>query len=345
MNKIGSLKPKQMSKDELILEAFKAGQVEGLAEFGQKPEFIQTGISYVFLFPTTVYKLCRKDNENFKQLFVDLGQGQGREDLYRKDFFTNHYFSPTVYRRLLRIKVVEDKVSVVPENEAGEDLVMEMRRINTEQNLTSLLKAGTLAAQDFEQMGYEMTKAIAEFPGKPQTTQNYYEIMKYFVDDLRDFAYLSEKFMSRADIDRVIAVLYDLLEKKKALYEKIGEADFINSIDNHSDNIFYDQDQVSLIDSYIIKDSWRIVEPIYAIYRPATDVAVWQGDEMKKALISGWSRFYQGVEIDADSDRFYQIYFALIRAGLFYQMYQETGAAKVEADRYWAFINPKAGIN
>ncbi len=325
-----------MSTTEDIVSAFAEGKVFGL---GSAPEHIKTQISHVFLYQDRVYKLYRKDNEGFNKYFVDLADTDLREQFYRDDFFTNHYFNPEVYLNLLRLKQNGDNFLLTSSNEQRDDLVIEMKRIDPTYNLTEILKSGKLTSNEAEEMGHFMTKAIAEFPEKPDSKLNYHEIMLHFMEDLRGFSYMADPEISKEDTDKVMELLSRHVMSKKEVHSKMTAQDMVISIDNHADNVFYKNGQTSFIDVYLPKESWRTVEPLYCIYRPATDVAVWEGEEVKNSIVEGYRRFYGVKEIDKATDLFYQIYFALIRAAGFYQLYKEHGTHKEEADKYWHFIS------
>ncbi|MEI6494549.1 MAG: hypothetical protein WCO03_00620 [bacterium] len=334
-----------MNNLELIIKAFAAGQVVGLKEYGTKPEYIRTQISHIFLFPDFVYKIYRRDNDNFNSLFVDLDSEQLREQFCREDFFTNHYFSPQTYLELLRMQVEAAKVSLVPADDSGDELVIVMKRIDDKNNLTALLKRQGLTKEDAKRAGHDLTQAIAEFPHQPETNLNYYEIMINFMDDLKGFAYLAAPNITKEETDCVITFLSGYVEDNKDRFGKMTSKDLVISIDDHSDNLFITDGEVSMIDAFLPNPKWRIVEPLYCIYRPATDVMVWQGEEVKESFLDGYRRFYPGSIVDKTTDKFYLVYFALIRAAYFFMLYQENGNHKEEAEKYWQFIKREVGLS
>jgi aminoglycoside phosphotransferase family enzyme len=329
--------------DEKIINAFLDGSVKGLIEHDISAEHIQTQISHIFLYKTTAYKFYRRDNEGFNKSFVNLGDEATRTKFYEEDFFYNHYFNPDVYQQLQKIKIARDKVELKNKEDVGDDWIIQMRRIDTTRNLTALLLAGKLKIDDFRKIGFQMTKAVAEFPHKPKTAKNCYEIMKIYLKDVENFAYLAEPLIRKEDTRRVMERLNLYLDGKKDRFANLQEKDFVSSIDNHSDNVFYEDNRVSFIDIFPPKEDWRIVEPLYVIYRLSADVEVLAGKEYADALIDGHKEYYKIKETGDDIRLFYQLYAAMIKGAYLYMLSMERGKRADEAKRYLEFV--EANIN
>ncbi len=334
------------TKENIIINSFSNGDVIGLVEKGDKPKIIQTQISRIFLFKDKAYKFYRHDNNDFNRLYFDLSNEISRKNFYIDDFYTNHYFSPSVYLKLIGINIDNlGSVSLVENTEKCFDLVIEMKRVDTKNNLTSRLREHNLGKDDAKYLGFEMTKAIDLFPHRPKTVKNYYEIMVNFLDDLYAFLRLADPNITKQEADSIRSYLSNIIESKKGQYKVMSGHDFVNSIDNHSDNIFYDNKTITLLDSYLPVMNWRITEPLYCIYRPATDLAVWMGDDFKNSMLSGYIDYYKEGEIDLDSDRMYLVYFAAIRSAYFYLLFKESHLEdhRVMGDTYKKFILSRLG--
>lgn len=329
--------------DKKIIEAFLSGSAKGLIEPNIKVEHIQTQISHIFLYKTTAYKFYRRDNEGFNKSFVNLADEAIRAKFYEEDFFYNHYFNPSVYQQLQKVQVADGGVELKSKNEVGDDLIIQMRRIDTTRNLTALLLANELKINDFQKIGFQMTKAIAEFPHKPKTGKTCYEIMKIDLEDVENFAYLAEPLIRKEDTRRVMGRLNHYLDGKKERFANLREKDFVSSIDNHSDNVFYEDSRVSFIDIFPPKEDWRIVEPLYVIYRLSADVEVLAGKEYADALIDGHKEYYKIKETEDDIRLFYQLYAAMIKGAYLYMLSMESGKRADEAKRYLEFV--EANIN
>lgn len=301
-----------------ILEAFKDGNVQGIAEPGVTPQHIKTWISHVFLFPKNVYKIYQHENEGFNKDYRDLHTPESREWFYGEDFFWNHYFAPNVYEELLGIKADGDKVTIVARDDNPDDLVIKMRRIDASHNLTQRLPVGDLTQGDMHTVGYEMTRLIAEFPHKPKTDKNFYDIMLSRLDDVKGFTYLAEKYLSRERTDQIMVPLYKYLEAHKEEFAQKTNDDLTIAIDNHSDNVFCDNGKASFLDIYQVKENWLLVEPMLNIYRLSADVLVLAGKEMQQALIQGYKDYYKLTDIEEHRALFYTVYGALIKGAYNY---------------------------
>lgn len=332
-----------MANDEKIIGAFLCGSVNGLIEPGIKAEHIQTQISHIFLYKMTAYKFYRRDNEGFNKAFVNLADEMVRAKFYEEDFFYNHYFNPEVYQQLQKIKVSETDVELKDRNDAGNDWIIRMKRIDTTRNLTTLLLAGKLSIGDFQKIGYQMTKAVAEFPHKPKTQKSYYEIMKVDLDDVENFAYLAAPLIKKEDTRRIMENLNRYLNGKKERFANLREKDFVSSIDNHSDNVFYENGKTSFVDIFPPKEDWRTVEPLYVVYRLSADVEVLAGKEYADALIAGYKEYYRIEETEKDIRLFYQLYAAMIKGAYLYMLSMENGKRADEAKKYLEFV--EANIN
>ena len=322
--------------DEKIINSFLEGKTEGLLEPGFQPEHIQTMISHVFLFPKTVYKFYRKDNENFNKMFVDLS-GEARKKFYEDDFFYNHYFNPNVYQKLLGINV-DEEVHLAEVSNQIYDRVIQMARLALSHNLTTQLLQGSLKEADFRKIGLEMTKMIAEFPHPLKTKKNYYEIMFGFIKDVEGWTYLADPLIPKKEAEEIMDAVYTFLEQRRDFFSQYTEKDFVVAIDNHSDNIFYDNDEVSFIDVFLPKESWRIVMPFYSSSRPALDVLVLSGQRNSDAMLRGYYDYYGDAPVDPKLYYFYMIYHALVKGPYLLILAKEGGKRQEEGMRYWDFI-------
>ncbi len=327
-----------------IIEAFKGGKVIGLSEVGQKPEYLQTEISHIFLFSQTVYKFYRRDSKGFNEYFFDLNDNEKRKKFYQEEFTSNHYFNPEVYQKLSGLKIEDNKVSLVDNLSTADDLVIQMKRIEATNNLTHILLNGNLNPDDYYQIGDQMTKALIGFNKGKEAKGNYYEIMRYFMDDLEVYLRMYEKEITREETDLIIAGLRNFVENHKDYFVRIKENSLIETIDNHADNTYYNNGRVSFIDAYLPKDSWRIVDPLYGVYRLLTDVAVLTSDETAMPIFKGFQNNYPDYLFDSELDVFYKIYFSCIRVGHFFTVAIDDTLNRDIALRYLNFIRSKLKI-
>lgn len=324
-----------------IIEAFKIGDIVNLPNAGQKPEYLQTEISHIFLFPETVYKFYRRDSKGFNEYFFDLNEDSKRRKFYQEEFTSNHYFNPEVYQKLAGLKIEGGKIALVDNLSEVNDRVIQMKRIDANNNLTNILLHGKLNFDDYYQIGDQMTKALVGFNKGKELKGNYYEIMVAFLDDLENYLYMYDKDISREESGRIMATLRKFLENNKNHFIGVNGNSLIETIDNHADNTYYNNGQVSFIDAYLPKDSWRIVEPLYGIYRLLTDVVALTNDETAIPMFKGFQKNYPEIVFDTKLDSFYKIYFSCIRLGHFFEVASRDASNRDIANRYLVLIRNK----
>ncbi len=305
------------------------------------PEYIQTEISHVFLFPQRVYKFYRRDSKGFNEYFFDLNDNKKRKRFYQEEFSSNHYFNPEVYQDLVGLKIEGEEVLLIENPEEGEDQIIQMTRIEGDKNLTHVLLNGHLEPEDYYKIGDQMTKSLIEFNKGKKLRGNYYEIMGAFLDDLGNYLTMYEKDISKEEANQIMTGLRGFLEANKDHFSEIEGNSLIETIDNHADNTYYNNGQVSFIDAYLPKDSWRIVEPLYGVYRLLTDVAALAGDEVAMPIFKGFQSNYPKIEFDPKLDSFYKIYFSCIRIGHFFGVSVDDPSNKDTANRYLGLIRNK----
>jgi len=301
-----------MGDDEKIVQAFLQGQVKGLEEEGRLPEHIETQISHLFLFPETVYKVCKRDNVYFNEHFRNVADEKTRFQFYKDDFFENSYFSPDVYLGLYGLRVRDGVVERTNDIDSADDLVMKMKRIDPKYNLTRLLHERSLTQEDLRSMGYQQTKAVALYPHQPKTDEIYDQIMRRRLDDLRDWMGSAPDHFSKQETNEVMEALFSYFEKHRDAFIRFNIKDYVTSLDNHSDNIFYEKGKMFFLDIYPPKEDWKTVSPWTNIYRPATDILILMGEEYARAFIQGYKDHYGS--LDESHELFYFIYSAAIQA-------------------------------
>lgn len=327
-----------------IIEAFKNGEVVGSLEFGSKPEYLETEISHIFLFPQTVYKFYRRDNKGFNEYFLDLSNDEKRKKFYQEEFASNSYFNSEVYQKLSGLEIEDNKILLTDNLSNANDLVIKMKRIRADNNLTHILLNSSLNSDDYYKIGDQMTKALIGFNKGKKIKGNYYEIMRYFMDDLEAYLRMYEKEIAREETDLIVARLRSFVENRKDYFAGVEEKSLIETIDNHADNTYYNDGEVSFIDVYLPKDSWRIVDPLYGVYRLLTDVAVLADDEIAMPIFRGFKNNYSGYQFDPELDAFYKIYFSCIRVGHFFTVSVDNALNHDIALRYLDFIRNKLKI-
>ena len=318
-----------------IIDSFLGGEVEGIKEKGLTPEHLETQISHIFLFPQTVYKICKRDNVFFNEHFRNLSDLKTRIYFYKSDFFENNYFSPEVYLNIYGVNVLDGKTVISSDVDNAQDIVMKMKRIDLKYNLSRLLHQKLLKGEDFRAMGYQQTKAVDMYPHQPKTSENYYDIFQRRLDDLRDWMYSAPDYFSKEKTDEIVKVLRDYLEKERKYFLGFDKSKYVVSLDNHSDNIFYQNGKMFFLDIYPPKEDWMIVSPWTNIYRPATDILILMGEKYSRAFLQGYKDYYGF--LNESHELFYFVYSASIQGVSLYNLSSDNLKLK-DSETYKSFI-------
>lgn len=319
-----------------IINAFLDGTVEGIEEHGIIPEHIETTISHVFLFPKTVYKICKQDNFFFNTYFRNVADKHIRFDFYRADFFENNYFSPEVYRELYGVRLEGDSIVLNTDLENTDDIVMRMNRLDSTLNLSHLLHEKTLTETDFQSMGFQQTKAVALFPAQPISAERYSIIFQRRFDDLKNWMYSAPTYFFHSETDRIILALRTYLDKNNTYFDNIDSKSYVISLDNHSDNIFYKDGIMRFLDIYPPKEDWMTVVPWINIYRPATDIFLLQSESSARAFIQGYKDYYGS--LDEQHELFYFIYSAAMQGVSLHNQSANNPRKKEDSIFYKKFV-------
>ena len=325
-----------MENYKKIIKSFLKSGITNIEEKGLAPEHIETQISHIFLFPKTVYKICKRDNTFFNDHFRNLADRKTRIDFYKSDFFENNYFSPDVYLNVYGVNIADDKVLVTNNVDSAEDIVIRMKRINLKYNLSHLLHEKSLTEKDFRNMGFSQTKAVDLYPNQPKTHESYYDIFQRRIDDLKNWMYSAPGYFTKEKTDEIIKVLQEYLEKRKNDFLNFDRSKYVVSLDNHSDNIFYLNRKMFFLDIYPPKEDWMIVSPWTNIYRPATDIFILMGEKYSKAFIQGYKDYYGS--LNEDHELFYFIYSAAIQAVSLHNLSADNSVKLEDSKTYKGFI-------
>jgi len=325
-----------MDNYKKIINAFLAGDIENIDEKGMIPEHLETQISHLFLFPKTVYKICKRDNVFFNEHFRNLADRKSRLDFYKSDFFENNYFSPDVYLNLYGIGLKDGKVTIGSDIDDAEDFIMKMRRIDWKYSLSNLLHERTLSQKDFQLMGYQQTKDVARYPHQPKTNETFYNIFQRRLDDLRDWMYSAPEYISKDKINEIVHALRSYIEKEKDIFMNFDKSQYVVTIDNHSDNIFFEKGKMIFLDVYPPKEDWIIVPPWINIYRPTTDILILMGEKYARSFIQGYKDYYG--YLDEGHELFYFLYSAAIQGVSLHNLSKDSDVKKKDSELYKAFI-------
>ncbi len=246
------------------IEAFEKGQV---TEFGMPERVVETAISKLFFFGDRVVKVY-KHGEYF---FASLANKEARKKFYEDDFFWNQAFSPDIY---LKLGKYED------------DLYIEMKKIDGSKTLTNLLQQGVVTVDDMSRMTRALVERLrlitTKHPEKieHQLERTFLATMKEDLQDLRQWLYLGEPHIKKADADSVVELLETAINKEPYFKEGVLGA----AIDNNCDNLLFLNGEPSFIDIMTPKENWRALDEYGTVARTAADAYVLGEKELGDAV-------------------------------------------------------------
>lgn len=188
-------------------------------------------------------------------------------------------------------------------------------------------------------MGYQHMKAVDQFPWREQASFPILKQMDTLMTDVERWAWSLDPLFPKALTDRAMQCLRAFIQANQSAFLALTDADMVIGIDNHSDNVFYQEGMVSLIDVYPPKAEWRLVERSYSLFRLAADIEILASREAADAFIQGGVRYYAPESVIRMEMRdFYTLYSALIRAPYLFSLGQTDVNRLEEAYLYQGFI-------
>lgn len=309
----------------------------GFPEEHGKPSRIETVISNVFLFETTVYKVYKSYNNFFNKEFSDLSEKQPRFDFTKRDFEWNQLLSPLVYKMIIGVRVNGGSIEVVEEDEA-EELVIVMNRVNAEDFLFEKLTKGLITKEDAFSMGKQLADALKRVRTSPAPQLNYYEAFAQRIKDARNWLKLTPEFLSDEEADAWCDFLEKFRNTNKELFENQLSAEIAANGDMHSHNAVYANGVMSLMDTYPPKKEWTTDHQSMCLYRLGTDIWFLTGDKsLFEAFITGYEEGI-GMKIRGFLDPAFVVYAATIMVSYLYALQKSDPEKKVIAERFHAFL-------
>jgi hypothetical protein len=125
----------------------------------EQVDLIQTHISYLFLCGEVVYKVKKPVDFGF----LDFTTLEKRSYFCRQEVRLNKRFSPDVYLAVVPISLVGDSFRLGDET-AVIEYAVKMRRIEEDQMLYRLLRAGKVGPETMQRLGGHLASAYAAIP-------------------------------------------------------------------------------------------------------------------------------------------------------------------------------------
>lgn len=296
------------------------------------PEYIETVISHVFLFADIAYKVYKEDATAFNTHLRDLSKRAARNEFAAEDAIWNMHMSPHVYLPPQGIAVSGGRAVFVPLTEAAEVAVVS-RRLDPAMVLFALLKRGAVSQATAVRLGAQLAQAENIFVPllSPSTVG---EHMMDAVEDVDRWGAHHAASVGDALWQRGMEFLR---EEHTRLFS--GEVPLYPRFDIHTLNAFVIDDTLEPFDTMPAKGLWQWGPAAHNMFRIATDIAVFAGEETAQAFTDGWAcatkRRWEGTAHDG---MFWRVYTAMIMTPYFHMLASADSSKKSAAHAYAAFL-------
>ena len=318
-----------------LIELMKVGAVTGET---RAPKHIETVISNVFIFDKNVYKFYKNDNEFFNQGFRDISDRLKRFDFSHQDFAWNRALSPSIYLKLVGVKVSGGKILLDVSESEAEELVMVMRRINKEDILFEKLMAGKISEKESYLIGQQLAESLKLVEESLPEKYNYYEIFESRIVDLRNWIKSVEEYITGSESGHYCDLLDQLRQKNKTLFEGWLSGEITHVGDVHSHNAAFEGSELHLMDTFPPKEVWRTEYRLISLYRLGVDIWVLGGNEkLFRALVRGYEDG-SGVKIDNQLESIFILYSAGIMVSYLYMLQRTDKEKALAAQKFHQFI-------
>lgn len=318
-----------------LLRLMKEGAMPGEAGV---PKHIETVISNVFIFDTRVYKIYKNDSDFFNQGFRDISEKAERFSFTQRDFEWNNALSPSIYTKLIGVRVVNNKIFVCPPDEAAEELVFVMNRIDANDVLFEKIMQGKLTADDSFDIGRQLGESLKKIQKKVSGNHNFYNLFEERVKDLRTWIKSVVEHISEEESETYLTFLDMFRVSRRELFEKKLTKEITADGDFHSHNAIFSNGLFHLMDTFPPKDEWGVGHHLIPVYRIGTDIWALSGKkEMFDAFIKGYETG-SGNAVDRSLEPLYVMYASGIAVSYLYMLQDTDPTKKVAAERFHAFV-------
>lgn len=285
---------------------------------GDRPELVETHISWVLLARSEVFKIKKP----LKLSFLDFSTLEGRKHFCEQEVVLNRRLAPDMYLGVIPIR--EGGVMDTQGSRQGPvvEYAVWMRRIDESRQLDRLLEQGGVTPADM----VGLARMLADFHRQARVVaraEDWQELYREF-EDLRTVMPVLESCLGAGARDRVAWVLdktKSFLENLDARIEARKKAGFVR--DGHGDlhcrNIFMTHPPV-IFDCIEFSEELRTLDVLSEIGFLCMDLERLGREDLSEAFSREYQRHFRCVENDEDRSLL-----------LFYKMYRANVRMKVTA--------------
>jgi len=293
------------------MTAFQEGRVGGISE---KPEkTVETLLSKLFFYPHKVYKIYKTEKNSFE----DFSNFETRKNFCLEDFSWNQEMSPSIYLALRGVRKNGDQWVETTFGNA-EDFFIEMNRVDDGQSVSNRLLAGEITDKNLVQIATLLTQKHKSLTQKKRESlkdlfqRNWKDIILETSEAERHYGYAAPN-ISNEWTDKIVDTWKNFIKKQSYFASSVsGNFHMQVATDNHAKNILILNGEVVLLDVFLPKRIWRVVDPAVSIARIATDVIVLANRQKASVLYKTYCNFFPLPPPEILT--FYEIYSAFILA-------------------------------
>lgn len=255
-----------------------------LQAFPDRPDLVETHISWVILGPEWVYKIRKP----VRYAFLDFSTFGKREADCRKELALNRRFSPEVYLDVVPVRRVGDDLHIGEGDGEVVDHAVWMRRLDTGRQMDVLLRDGRVVVPDME----ALADTLAAFHDKAERCaagQDAHALWLDFADILKTEPFFRERGEeTRARVLRdSVALAGKIIRASDARIRQRMAEGFVRDGhgDLHTRNIFL-LDRPILFDCLEFNDHLRQVDLLSEIAFLGMDLHAFGRDDLWEVFLS-----------------------------------------------------------
>lgn len=325
---------KNMYLQKPLIKLMKSGAFPG--EKGV-PKHIETVISNVFLFDTKAYKFYKNDSELFNIGFRDISVKKERFSFTEKDFEWNNGVSPSIYTKLVGVKVLNGAIQIASSQNDAEELLIEMNRVDTENVLFEKLIRKDITKEHCFEIGVLLAKKLKVFQ-KNISGHTFYTLFGNRIEDLRQWITSIPECIQEEEVHTYLNFLDNFKKNNLNYFQNELTNEVTTDGDFHSLNCVYTEGALDLMDTYAPKDEWRMGHLHLPLYRIGADIWALSGKkEFFEAFVKGYETG-SGRTVDRRLDAVFILYASAIMVSYLYQLQYADSSKKAHAEKYHAFL-------
>lgn len=274
-----------INSQQSLIRAIKNGCIVGELE---SPQYIETVLSHIFVFPQSVYKIYKSNNDFVNRTFLDLSDRSVRWDFTQEDFSWNYSFSPSIYQRVTFLSLKNGTVSVQERSDFSE-MAIQMKRVDTDRILFESLRYKNINTKDAFLIGKHLGSALRS---KQMTTlgMDVSENFRVWLQDLKEYSCLAKEHLSQKESAQYCGFL-ESWAKRCSPYFRQDSHNMLGMIgDIHAGNAVYMEGTLLLIDTFQPKPSWRYGNILLSCYHMGADIWALCDRERYDSYLLGWER-------------------------------------------------------